>query len=142
MAPSPVGINISKGKRKWRVGKVLGNGACATVCELKSIDNGKCNETEFAVKLAPIPKKKTKKGNSPEETNDKLLYYEQMVYNTQFQSLQGSFIPIVPTAASKNPPSNGIENGKHFSCRTCRSKNCSCSNVFVSIVCTLRLPRI
>ena len=113
MTPSPVGIEISKGKRKWKVGKMLGSGACATVCALKSIDNGRSNETEFAVKMAPLAKKKTKKGNSPDEMNVKLLYYEQLVYTTQFRTLQGDFIPSVPNqSSSKDPPAYGEENGK------------------------------
>lgn len=111
MAPSPVGIEISKGKRTWKVGKKLGSGACATVCALKSIDNGSSIETDFAVKMAPLAKKKTKKGNSPAELNAKLLYYEQLVYSTQFRPLQGNFIPTTPSASSKDPPIYGDENG-------------------------------
>lgn len=112
MSPSPTGIEISKGKRKWKVGKKLGSGACATVCALKAIDNGSYNETDYAVKMAPLAKKKTKKGTSPDEMNEKLLYYEQLVYNTQFRSLQGNFIPSTPNASSsKDPPIYGDENG-------------------------------
>jgi hypothetical protein len=115
MAPSPVGIEISKGKRKWKIGKMLGSGACATVCALKSMDSdGRSNETDFAVKVAPLPKKKTKKGNSPDEMNAKLLYYEQLVYTTQFRQLQGSQIPSVPSASSKDPPLYGDEKGTLF----------------------------
>jgi len=114
MAPSPVGIEIGKGKIKWKVGKMLGSGACATVCSLKRTD-ASSNETDFAVKLAPLPKKKTKKGNSAEEMNVKLLYYEQLVYTTQFRSLQGNFIPSVPnSSSSKDPPLYGDENGTFF----------------------------
>jgi len=102
----------------------LGRGACATVCALESIDNiieknndnrKKTCETDFAIKLAPLPVKSTKKGNSPDETNAKLLYYEQMIYSTQFRSLQGSLIPKVPNfAASKDPPLYGDESGFRF----------------------------
>lgn len=112
MAQSPVGIEISKGKRKWKIGKVLGSGACATVCALKYMNSGICEETDYAVKLAPLAKKKTRKGNSPEEMNEKLLYYEQLVYTTQFRSLQGVFIPSAPSASSKDPPIYGDEKGK------------------------------
>lgn len=112
MAPSPVGIELTKGKRAWKVGKVLGQGACATVCSLKASD-GSNTETDFAVKLAPLAKKKTKKGNSLEEVNAKLLYYEQLIYTTQFRTLQGTFIPNVPNpSSSKDPPLYGDENGK------------------------------
>ena len=115
MISSPVGIEISKGKRKWKIGEILGSGACATVCSMKAIDDGGCKETNFAVKLAPIPSKTTRKGNSPTETNVKLLYYEQLVYTTQFRSLQGVFIPRVPnSSSSKDPPIYGEESGKLF----------------------------
>mmetsp|Transcript_57968 Transcript_57968/g.64786 ORF Transcript_57968/g.64786 Transcript_57968/m.64786 type:complete len:586 (-) Transcript_57968:1179-2936(-) len=116
MELSPVGIEITNGSRQWKVGKILGKGACATVCSLNRIDSSdnSCNETEFAVKLAPLPKKKTKKGNSVEETNEKLLYYEHLVYNTQFQSLQGTFIPNVPKSSSKVPPVYGNVNGYRY----------------------------
>ena len=119
MAPSPVGIEISKGKAKWKVGKVLGSGACATVCSLTKADNGSSNDKKFAVKMAPLPMKKTRKGNSPEEMNVKLLYYEQLVYTTQFQSLQGGFIPSVPNSSSKDPPVYGDESGKLYSIHIC-----------------------
>ncbi|VEU34511.1 unnamed protein product [Pseudo-nitzschia multistriata] len=115
MAPSPVGIEISKGKRKWKVGEILGHGACATVCSLGKIENGTCTETNFAVKLAPLPVKKTKKGNSPQEMNAKLLYYEQMIYTTQFRGLQGKLIPNVPNLSnSRDPPIYGDESGYRF----------------------------
>ncbi len=110
MAP-PVGIEISKGKRKWKIGKVLGSGACATVCALKYIKDGSTSETDYAVKLAPLAKKKTKKGNSIEEMNAKLLYYEQLVYTTQFRTLQGIFIPSAPSSSPKDPPIYGDESG-------------------------------
>jgi len=114
MSHSPVGIEISKGKRKWKIGKVLGSGACATVCALKYINSGRCEETDYAVKLAPLAKKKTRKGNSPEEMNEKLLYYEQLVYTTQFRTLQGVFIPSAPSASSKDPPIYGDERGYRY----------------------------
>jgi hypothetical protein len=131
MAPSPVGIEISKGKRKWKVGKMLGSGACATVCALKSIENGSSNETDFAVKVAPLPKKKTKKGNSPDEMNVKLLYYEQLVYTTQFRCLQGNFIPRVPnSSSSKDPPVYGDQNGELFG----KEYNDRATNLFLVLI--------
>ncbi|MGK3738763.1 MAG: hypothetical protein ACI8RD_012405, partial [Bacillariaceae sp.] len=73
------------------------------------------------VKLAPLPKKKTKKGTSVEETNAKLLYYEQLVYNSQFRTLQGKFIPNIPKlSSSKSPPVYGEADGKKKKiCRLC-----------------------
>lgn len=103
MAPSPVGIEIGS---KWKVGKKLGTGACATVCALNKVGGG---TTEFAVKLAPLPKRKTKNGKSLEEKNVSILNYEQMIYQTQFQSLQGTIIPSLP---DRNPPISGESNGR------------------------------
>ena len=103
MAKSPVGIEIYKGKQpKWKVGKQLGTGACATVHQLDNIDG---SPTEFAIKLAPLPKKITKKQNSKEETNQRLLSFENTVYHNQVQDLQGTFVPKLPP--SKGPPAHG-----------------------------------
>jgi len=108
--PSPVGIEIPFGKKKWKVGRVLGKGACAIVCSLDY--QGK--ETDFAVKLAPLPVKTTKKGNSVEETNAKLLYYENLLYRSHFQALQGKCIPMVPQSSAQGPPSYGEVNGYRY----------------------------
>lgn len=110
MAPSPRGIEIGNGgskKRIWKVGKELGRGACATVCALNNDDG---SSTEFAIKLAPVAEKKTKKANSIQERNEALLHYEQLIYQTQFQDLQGKIIPSLPTAA-KEPPIAGEASG-------------------------------
>ena len=109
MAPKlPVGIELLKGKTpKWRVGKELGSGACATVHLLEEIDG---TATEWAIKLAPIPKKKTKKGNSTEEVNDRILYHESVMYQNQFQDLQGIYVPKLPPF--NGPPTSGETEGK------------------------------
>lgn len=106
MAP-PKGIEIYKGKTaKWRVGKNLGTGACAAVHSLEEIEG---SSTEWAIKLAPLPKKKTKKASSPEEVNVRLLHHEGVMYINQFQDLQGSYVPRLPPY--KGPPSNGEAEG-------------------------------
>ena len=110
MATSPRGITIGNAvnrKRTWKVGKELGSGACATVCALLNDDG---SSTEFAIKLAPVPQKKTKKGNTPEEKNADLLHYEQLIYQTQFQGLQGTVIPSLPNPTN-GPPISGEESG-------------------------------
>jgi hypothetical protein len=107
MGPTPVGIEIRRGNAKYRVGQQIGKGACAAVYTLNDAEDNKA--TEFAVKIASLPTKTTKKGNSPEERNAALLHYEQLVYQTQFVGLQGRFIPSVP---SKGPPVTVDTNGK------------------------------
>eukprot|EP00536_Pseudo-nitzschia_multiseries_P005504 jgi/Psemu1/12707/gm1.12707_g len=125
---SPVGLEIVKGKRRWKVGSVLGRGACATVCSLEKVRSSSSQSQSqsqqqqsllpafrFAIKLAPLPTKTTKKGNSRDETNAKLLYYEQMIYTTQFRSLQGSILPRVPNfSAPSDPPLYGDANGFRY----------------------------
>ena len=98
MAPL-VGMEIRNGSAKFKVGNQIGSGACASVYELKDASG---QVTEYAVKVAPIAVKKTKKGNSLAEKNEALLHYEQLIYNTQFVSLQGKYIPSLP--ASNGPP--------------------------------------
>jgi hypothetical protein len=106
MAP-PVGIEIRQGSAKFKVGRQIGNGACATVYQLNDASGA---ATEYAVKCAPIPTKTTKKGNSAPEKNANLLNYEKLVYQTQFIGLQGKYIPFVPK--SKGPPVFVDESGK------------------------------
>jgi hypothetical protein len=91
MVPSPVGIEIAK---HYRVGRKIGSGACANVYEL--LDRyGK--PTEFAIKMAPLPKKVTKKRNSPDEMNASLIYHEQNLYQNHFGQIRGKYIPNIPS---------------------------------------------
>jgi serine/threonine protein kinase len=94
---------------KYAVNK-LGSGACATVHALEEADG---TPTEFAIKLAPLPKKITKKKNSQEEVNARTLYYEHVVYRNQFQDILGKYIPNLPSYG-KAPPSNGEAGGYRF----------------------------
>ena len=105
----PVGIEIRNGSAKFKVGKQIGSGACASVYELKDASG---QATEYAVKIAPIAKA-TKKGNSIPEKNQSLLNYEQLIYNTQFVTLQGRYIPSLPN--SKGPPRTVDTNGTSYS---------------------------
>ena len=109
---SPVGIEIAKGPRKpfqWKVGKSLGCGACAAVHELVTVDGA---PTEFAIKLAAVPEKRTKKGSSQAEVNERLIDFERLLYQNQFPDLQGTNIPTLPSG--KGPPASG-EAGSEYS---------------------------
>jgi pSer/pThr/pTyr-binding forkhead associated (FHA) protein len=111
MASSALGIEIRKGSNpKWRVGKKVGSGACATVHALEEIDG---TATEFAIKLAPIPVKTTKKKNSEAEINATRIYYEHVVYRNQFQDILGEYLPNLPSY-SKGPPSHGEAGGYRY----------------------------
>ena len=107
MAPSPVGLTVANNKSQWKVGKRLGSGACATVHSLETETGA---PTEFAIKLAPIPKK-TKKQNTPAEINAQRLFYEHVVYQNTFSDLQGTLIPKLPSY--KGPPASGEANGEY-----------------------------
>lgn len=111
MAPSttgPVGIELYKGsKAKWRVGRELGSGACATVHGLEEIDG---TTTEYAIKLTALPSKATKKGKSKEEIQASALYFENLIYTNHVQDIQGTFVPKLPPYG-KGPPTYGDEEG-------------------------------
>lgn len=131
---APVGIELYKGKTpKWRIGKELGNGACASVHALEEIDG---TPTEWAIKVAPIPTKKTKKANSMEEVNDRLLYYEHVMYQNQFQDIQGIFVPRLPPY--RGPQTSGEAEGKdNYSAQFLqyqRGKSHICHSFFDSIL--------
>jgi hypothetical protein len=111
MAPPSVasarGIEIGKNTRRWKVGEKLGSGACATVHTLQTLEGA---PTEYAVKIAPLPMKTTKKQNAPAEVNDRYLAHEAMLYQTQFPHLQGTIVPNLPSG--KGPPVTGIVEGE------------------------------
>ncbi|KAG7352891.1 protein kinase domain containing protein [Nitzschia inconspicua] len=112
MSPSPSEIEIVRNRNKFTVGKKIGSGSCAAVYELKDSTG---QPTKFAIKVAPLPKKKTKKENSVEEINAQMLSYESMVYQTNFSELQGQFIPSIPDSMTKSdPPVNGEANGYRY----------------------------
>jgi hypothetical protein len=107
MVPSPIGIEIFK---HYRVGPKIGNGACATVHELLD-KNG--IPTEFAIKVAPLPKKVTKKRNSPDEMNASLIYHEQNLYQNHFGKIRGIFIPMIPPQVKLVHGNNNGKGAKH-----------------------------
>ena len=110
MAP-PQGLIIrgegAARKLQWRVGKLIGTGACASVHVL--LDDNK-KETEYAVKIVPLPTKVTKKKTSPPERNARLLHFEELTYKNQFPGFQGSILPRL--APYDGPPSFGEVDGE------------------------------
>jgi len=107
---APEGIQLYKGQTaKWRVGSKLGSGACATVHCLEELDGGSSHPTEWAIKLAPLPTKTTKKGTTPMEVNARLIHHESVMYQNQFQDILGSVLPRLPPY--KGPPVTGEAQG-------------------------------
>lgn len=104
MSASPKGEIIG---RKWQIGEKLGSGSCGTVHELLSMDG----ESEYVIKLSPLPSDKlTKRKQKEMKKHADLLHFEKMMYQNQLCKLQGSMIPEVPM--SRGPPIFGTIEGK------------------------------
>lgn len=107
MAP-PVGLIIESGKNQWKVGKEVGAGACASVHLLQEANSN--NSSDWVIKIAPLPTKITKNRKTLPERNAHLIYYEELMYQSQFNEFQGDILPRLP-AGTKEPPSKGQDNG-------------------------------
>lgn len=124
MAPSARGVEIQKGsKLTWKIGQKLGSGACASVHSLETIDG---KPTEYAVKVVPVPTKKTKKQNSEPEVNARLIYFEHLVYSNMIPDIRGIYVPKIPISA-KDPPSHGEAGGYKF--MTIERMDCEISQI-------------
>ena len=112
MAP-PEGLIVggdgssSSRKPQWKVGKRIGEGACASVHVL--LDNND-QDTSYVIKIVPLPSKTTRKKATIPERNARLLHYEELVYKTQFSNYQGWIIPKLSPYIG--PPSYGEVDGK------------------------------
>ncbi|CAB9497595.1 kinase I isoform alpha [Seminavis robusta] len=118
MAP-PQGLIIrgegASRKRQWKVGKRIGEGACASVHTLLESNNSSGNngkETEYVVKIVPLPTKVTKKKMTLPERNARLLHFEELVYKNQFPEFQGYVLPKL--SPYDGPPSYGETDGFRF----------------------------
>ena len=111
MTTTAIGLEIGRRKPDWRIGKMIGEGACGAVHLLESMDGSSI--TTFAIKVAEIPaasvpakRKKTLKHNSD------LLHYENLIYTSHLATLRGRYIPELPPA--KGPPSTGEVGGFRY----------------------------
>ena len=109
---SPEGLIIAGGndtnrKAQWKIGKRVGEGACASVHLLDNMDG---SSSGFVVKIVPVPTKTTKQGKSPEETNARLLNHEALMYQNQLPEYQGYIIPKMPPYIG--PPPRAFVEGK------------------------------
>lgn len=118
MAPStPKGLLIGNPRKPWRVGRILGTGACGSVHDLEA-ESGNNSTMKYAIKMAPLPPANAnrKRKKTAAEKNADLLYYESIVYQTHFPRLQGSMIPNIPRMGDTSaPPFYGDEGGKFLS---------------------------
>ena len=93
MAPkstsSPRGLSLSK---THTIGEKIGAGEFGEVYALQ----GSTNDTEWVVKVVPIPQTKTKKQNSPPEIALARLYHEYLCY-TNCRKFSGTLLPLLPS---------------------------------------------
>lgn len=124
----PEGILIGPASRQWRVGKMLGSGACGSVHDITAAieagDSGRSSKSrlEYVVKIAPIPadgssaSRRKKKKKTPLERNADLLHYENNLYRNVLNDLRGVYIPEVPLSGDGGPPGYGDTDGYRFLC--------------------------
>lgn len=122
-ADNPEGQLIGLSSKPWRIGKIIGQGACGTVHEIAKISTSSSKQTktsvpEFVVKVAPLPQitktKGKKRKKTPAERNADLLNYENTLYKNVFNNLRGRLIPDVPVHGSSVPPAFGEIDGKNI----------------------------
>eukprot|EP00538_Stauroneis_constricta_P000950 CAMPEP_0119555038 /NCGR_PEP_ID=MMETSP1352-20130426/7368_1 /TAXON_ID=265584 /ORGANISM="Stauroneis constricta, Strain CCMP1120" /LENGTH=301 /DNA_ID=CAMNT_0007601733 /DNA_START=137 /DNA_END=1039 /DNA_ORIENTATION=+ len=99
------GLQLYRGTTAhWKIGRVIGSGACGAVHELESLrSSSDFSSEDLVAKMVPLPKKTSKYKRSPAETNAALLYYEHTVYQNFFQGLQGTYIPRLPSGKEVQP---------------------------------------
>ncbi len=122
---SPAGLMIGNPKKPWKIGRLLGKGACGSVHELEPPPGSTFTSSSYVVKVAVIPPTtgKTKKKKTPAERNAELIWWEHNIMISRLPELLGNYIPELPFG-SNIPPSYGeVEGGNYFQ----RHKSSLCS---------------
>jgi len=124
---NPEGQLIGSSSKPWRIGKMLGKGACGSVHEIARVPSSTSQATtkkvstatsDFVIKIAPYIKPAGTKGKKRKKTamerNADLLLHENTLYKNVFNKLRGRLIPDVPIHGSPSliPPGFGEINGK------------------------------
>jgi len=111
-SPLPAGLEIGNIKYPWKVGKVIGSGACGAVHELQLVNAKPSSTRSYVIKVAPMPPPPTsgkKRKKSAMERNADLIYHETVLLTNGLISLQGTYIPYTPEYNELNaPPTSGI----------------------------------
>jgi hypothetical protein len=137
MAP-PTGLTIGSTTKPYTIGRILGSGACGSVHELIAPAGSK--HTDYAIKLAPLPKSKPANGKkrkkTAEEKNADLISYEHLTLRNLGVEVRGRLVPDIPFVG---PPAYGEIEGE-FSCDVFYAKTdvrpwYSCQ----SLLCSLKL---
>ena len=112
MVTKATGLEIGRRSNpEWRIGKMIGEGACGAVHLLESLDGS--NSTKYAIKVAAIPDATTPaKQRKAMKHNSDLLHYENLMYTSHLTNLRGTYIPELPLA--KGPPAAGEVGGYRY----------------------------
>jgi serine/threonine protein kinase len=112
MATLATGLEIGRRSNpEWRIGKMIGEGACGAVHLLESLDGS--NSTKYAIKVASIPDATTPaKQKKAMKHNSDLLHYENLMYTSHLTNLRGTYIPELPLA--KGPQASGEVGGFRY----------------------------
>ncbi|KAL7504372.1 hypothetical protein ACHAXN_004097 [Cyclotella atomus] len=112
MAP-PTGLTIGSTTKPYTIGRILGSGACGSVHELIAPAGSK--HTDYAIKLAPLPKSKPANGKkrkkTEEEKNADLISYEHLTLRNLGVEVRGRLVPDIPFVG---PPAYGEIEGYRF----------------------------
>lgn len=100
MSP-PVGLLIGNPNKPWKIGRLLGSGACGSVHELDPPVSGSSSSSSlYAVKIVNLPKSASSKGKkrkkTAEERNADLLLWEYNLLNANLGEMRGCYVPDIP----------------------------------------------
>jgi hypothetical protein len=104
---------IGNSSKPWKIGRLLGSGACGSVHELHPPSNSKSTSANhYAVKIAHLPVKKATNGKkrkkTAEERNADLILHEYQTLQN-LGEMRGRFVPDIPY---EGPPAFGDEDGE------------------------------
>ena len=107
---SPEGLLIGKPSKPWKIGRLLGSGACGSVHELIAPPGSKSSSPAYAIKIAPLPKSKANKAGkkrkkTAEERNADLILHEYTTLQNAGNEMRGKLVPEIPFMG--DPPAYG-----------------------------------
>eukprot|EP00584_Thalassiosira_punctigera_P024702 CAMPEP_0172553278 /NCGR_PEP_ID=MMETSP1067-20121228/49803_1 /TAXON_ID=265564 ORGANISM="Thalassiosira punctigera, Strain Tpunct2005C2" /NCGR_SAMPLE_ID=MMETSP1067 /ASSEMBLY_ACC=CAM_ASM_000444 /LENGTH=606 /DNA_ID=CAMNT_0013341437 /DNA_START=73 /DNA_END=1893 /DNA_ORIENTATION=- len=115
---SPEGLLIGKPTNPWKIGRLLGSGACGSVHELTAPSGSKSSSPAYAIKIAALPKSKAaskagkKRKKTAEERNADLILHEYTVLQNAGSDMRGKVVPEIPFMG--DPPAFGETPDKKF----------------------------
>lgn len=107
MTSLPEGLTIGV-KYKWKIGALLGRGACGSVHALEPVSQTHSPlERSYVIKIARGSRSKSKGKGNAERRNADTIHYEHTLIKNRLPSLCGEYIPNLPSWGKKYPPSGG-----------------------------------